>query len=324
LKNSGDEFYEAKDFMPNKKSMIIIVVLAILLVFGVMIAITWALVTPNNQIQPNPTPLITPIPVSNTSPTPTISNASPTTIIQNGSPTVLPSYDDLYNYWMTTNNTTYRNTSNPTVTPILYGDPALENSVRIYDIKATPTPTPTPIIDPMSKYRITFVHPEDQSLLPDSSMDATITGILAWDAAASNFTSYAYQGDHPVLKLRFVSQAPYTINDPSIVMQIDKQIILGGWYTLRYIAWTEKATITAGKDDGLGHTVSSPGSITLYKDLNDVFDNGDIPKSVNVQGYNVDTQGRYRIQIWIYTADSNGIQAQSCYISKQFQILEMK
>lgn len=236
--------------------------------------------------------------------------------IDNASPSVneeYPSYDDLLNYWKRNNNTTYNRTTNPTITPLLYGDPALENDVRIYDPNATPTPTPVLAPGPMSAYRISPLQTKDMGLIPDASMDTRVCGALAWDAEYSNFTKYAYPGDHPVFALRFVNNVNYDIVNPKVKLQVERQTLFGAYYSLQYVEWTETAVITKGKNLDAG---TGPGAIVIYKDLNDVFEKGDIPEKYPFMGYELDTAGRYRIQVWI--DDRN---AQACYISQLVQIL---
>jgi hypothetical protein len=199
----------------------------------------------------------------------------------------------------------------------------MEHGIRIYDLNATPTPTATPLPDLMSENSITPIRPEDTYLAPDSSMDSQVPGALAWDSDHSVFPSAMYQEDFPVVLLRFVSNVNYPISHERVVLKLERQDIFGGWWKLYYTTWNESITITKGKDLAPGQ---APGEYTICKNFTSVFTrtNGKIPETWPVMGQNVDTAGRYRIQIWIYVPDSEGVESQACYISKQFQVIEKK
>jgi hypothetical protein len=256
------------------------------------------------------------IQISNSSPLPTayptaIVNASPTVEpIDNASPasTVLPSYDD-YLYWRDhyENKTT---PGNPTSTPLLNGDPALTNSVRIYT--ATPTPVATPTPSPaMNKEKHTDLRAEDSYLLPDSSKDATTTGIMAWDAAASKgLYSYYYKGDYANISLRFVSQYWKPIDNPTIIMKLSKQDVFGGWHQVQYSTWNETAHLEPTMYDESGRIMTRlPGDVWVNYQF-------EVPDKIKYMGYNVDTSGRYLLECQIFYDN-----VQACSISKQVQII---
>jgi len=295
--------------------------------------------TPKKVIStPLPTMIVTKTPIINASPTPII-NASPsaTPISDNAE----PDYNDYLAYLAThdvngnatpkdlPNTISYAqwkeilNNSSVITTPILNGDPAYSNGVRIYDPKATPVPTPTPTPNPMDKYRITPIHPEDQPLIPDGSLDGELVGSLAWDASNSNVTPYAYQGDIPVFKLVFSSNCAYIIKNETIQMKVDRNMGLGWWQQITYSQWNVSKIIGpligSSQNDWAGN---APTSLILYEDLSTIFPpDGAIPKQVTISGFNADTSGRYRIQLWILVPDDKGVLSQACWISKEFEII---
>jgi hypothetical protein len=275
-----------------------------------------------HKVTPTPVPTITftPTAIVNASPEPTvIANSSPN--ISNASPSIQADYDD-YLRWRHDHNESLW-TASPSITPLLTGDPAYENGVRIYDPKATPTPTVTPVptADPMAGNYITPLRPEDSYLIPDNNLDSRLTGALAWDAEHSTSFSYVYQEDTPVVAMRFTSNVNYNIYKERINLKLERQTIFGGWQQVCYITWNESVMINKGKDLQQNEAV---GSYVLYKNFTSVFTDGKIPKTYPVMGYPIDTAGRYRLQIWIFTPDNNGVEAQACWISKQFQIIERK
>ncbi len=263
----------------------------------------------------------TPPVITNSSPTPTIENASPA--IENNSPAVPSVEPDYYDYLAWKEH--YQNKTepgNPTTTPIMSGDPAMEHGVRIYNESATPTPTPVPAFDPMSENNVTDASIVETTQYPlDASMDSRVTGSLAWDAEHSTNLSYLHPGDHPVIMMRFVSNCNYDIHHERMVLQLDRQDLFGGWWTVKSITWNDSVTITKGKDLGYGE---APGTYMFYRNFTGVFDKGNIPDKWPIMGYNIDTTGLYRLQVWIYTPDSVGVESQACYISKQFRVLERR
>jgi hypothetical protein len=149
-------------------------------------------------------------------------------------------------------------------------------------------------------------------------MDSQMPGSLAWDPEHSTNLSYMYQGDHPVITMRFVSNCNYDIHKERVVLQLDRQDLFGGWWTVKSITWNDTAVITNGKDLAYGEAT---GEYVFYKNFSGIFPEGNIPDKWPIMGYKVDTSGRYRLQVWIYTPDSVGVESQACYISKQFQVL---
>lgn len=309
----------------------LVIVLLIVSIIGGYFALSYvtkaknaALERQNNPVlRPTLQPTAMPTVIVNASPVP-VTNGSSATDISNGSLSAPAlDYDDLLAYYEAHNMSKGQSETN--VTPILTGDPALVNGVRIYDPSATPTPTATPVLDLMSTNRITPLRDEDRSLVPDSSLDAETVGSLAWDAGQSNVPSYMYQTDYPVFQLRFVSNTVSTIRQERVVMEIDKYMPIGGWTTLKYFQFNRADYIAPGlildRDTGRKSPNGSPGSFTVTQDLSSVFTNGTIPRTFNVMGYNVDTSGRYRIQVWVYAPDDTGKESQACWISVQMQVL---
>jgi hypothetical protein len=301
MRDRGEKFYTPSDYKPDKKTIIVLCVLgvfiSIVLAAGITLAMTYPDSTPIGEM---PAPTATPLPaIVNASPTVTaIVNASPTATGDAGpSPTVIPTLDD-YNYWKAHNGT-----------PILYGDPALENGNRIYVPTPTPAPTPTPTPGPVEKHTKLMI--KDTALVPDGSLDATTPGILAWDPAGSTgLYPYYYEGDNAVLNLRFVSQYWKPIEKPTISITLQKQSVFGSWLTIYNTNWVSNYTVppTYFNQDKL-EMYQPLGSMVIIKEI-------PIPSSMKYDGLTFDAAGRYKMIVTVY-ADK----IQACTISKELVIL---
>lgn len=253
---------------------------------------------------PSPTPATSPTPMPTISPAPANGSSSNASLVVNASPpSPTPAFVDPLSppgYQQRMNN--YNVPQNPDYVP---GHPETIHGYFIYS-PPSPTPTPVPADDPFRREKHTTVYGADVANVPQDIPSST-PGILAWDSSKSRgLYPYYYQGDHIVLELRFVNDkynAP--IVDPEVIVYLKMRTPLGFLVDVDQEAWYLNTTVPAAKlDPDTGQPKMPLPSTTLIWEH-------DVPKTYTIQGYQVDTQGSYQLEVDVYTHDG---QVRCCQI----------